>query len=65
VSRPEDTFATFFDVLAAALDDPAATGDELAERVHLSRSHLDRLISALAGEPPAALRRRVLLERAA
>jgi AraC family transcriptional regulator len=65
VSRPEDTFAKFVDVLAAALDDPAATGDDLAERVHLSRSHLDRLISALAGEPPAALRRRVLLERAA
>ena len=33
--------------------------------VHLSRFHFDRLVSAAAGEPPAALRRRVLLERAA
>ena len=29
------------------------------------RFHFDRLVSAAAGEPPAALRRRVLLERAA
>jgi uncharacterized damage-inducible protein DinB len=33
--------------------------------VHLSRFHLDRVIAAIAGEPPATLRRRVLLERAA
>lgn len=60
-----DTFAAFVDVLADALDDHDASGDDLAARVHLSRFHLDRVIAAVAGEPPAALRRRVLLERAA
>ncbi len=60
-----DTFATFIDVLAESLDDHDASGDELAARLHLSRFHFDRMISAAAGEPPAALRRRVLLERAA
>jgi AraC-like DNA-binding protein len=52
-------------VLAAALDDPDATGADLAGRLNLSRFHLDRVIAAFAGEPPGALRRRVLLERAA
>ena len=60
-----DTFAAFVDVLADAMDDHDASGDDLAARVHLSRYHLDRVIAAVAGEPPAALRRRVLLERAA
>ena len=60
-----DTFVRFVDVLADALDDHDASGDELAARMHLSRYHFDRVISATAGEPPAALRRRVLLERAA
>ena len=60
-----DTFAAFIDVLAESLDDHDASGDELAARLHLSRFHFDRMISAAAGEPPAALRRRVLMERAA
>ncbi len=34
-------------------------------RAYLSRFHFDRLVSASAGEAPGALRRRVLLERAA
>ncbi|MGH3491022.1 MAG: helix-turn-helix transcriptional regulator [Actinopolymorphaceae bacterium] len=63
-SRP-DVFAAFVEVLADALDDHEATGADLAGRVHLSRFHLDRVIAATAGEPPARLRRRVLLERAA
>ena len=58
---PTDTFSRFVDALADSLDDP--TG--YAERLHLSRFHLDRLVSAVAGEPPGALRRRILLERAA
>jgi AraC-like DNA-binding protein len=65
MSTATDTFARFVDVLAVALDDHDASGDVLASRVHLSRFHLDRLVSAAAGEPPATFRRRVLLERAA
>jgi AraC-like DNA-binding protein len=65
VSVTTDTFARFVDVLAESLDDHDADGEALAARLHLSRFHCDRLISAAAGEPPAALRRRILLERAA
>jgi AraC family transcriptional regulator len=65
VSAATDTFARFVDVLAESLDDHDASGEELASRLHLSRFHVDRLVSAAAGEPPATLRRRVLLERAA
>jgi AraC-like DNA-binding protein len=65
VSASTDTFARFVDVLAETLDEPRLSGDELASRAHLSRFHFDRVVAAAAGEPPAALRRRVLLERAA
>ena len=65
MSTATDTFARFVDVLAETLDDHDASGAELASRLHLSRFHVDRLVSAAAGEPPATLRRRVLLERAA
>jgi AraC family transcriptional regulator len=60
-----DTFVAFVDVLADALDDHDATGDDLAARLYLSRFHLDRIVSSVAGEPPRRFRRRVLLERAA
>ena len=60
-----DTFAAFVDVLAEALDEHEVSAEDLADRVHLSRFHFDRVIAATAGEPPTALRRRVLLERAA
>ena len=60
-----DVFATFVGVVAASLDDPATTGDDLARRAYLSRFHFDRVVSAAAGEPPGAFRRRLLLERAA
>ena len=60
-----DTFVRFVDVLAESLDDTDATGSDLAARLNLSRFHADRLIAAAAGEPPGALRRRILLERAA
>jgi AraC family transcriptional regulator len=60
-----DTFAEFVDHLAVALDDHDLTPDERAARLHFSRYHLDRMIRSVAGEPPQALRRRVLLERAA
>lgn len=65
MSVAADTFAAFVGVLADALDDHDATGDVLASRLYLSRFHLDRVVSAVAGEPPLAFRRRILLERAA
>ena len=64
-STAADTFARFVAVLADTMDDHDTDGEALASRVHLSRFHFDRLVSAAAGEPPAALRRRILLERAA
>ncbi|WP_457206916.1 helix-turn-helix domain-containing protein, partial [Nocardioides sp. P5_C9_2] len=57
-----DTFASFLDVLAETLD---LTGEERARRMHLSRFHLDRIVSSTGGEPPGRMRRRLLLERAA
>ena len=60
-----DTFLAFIDDLAADLDDHESSAEDRAGRHFLSRSHFDRVISATAGEPPAAFRRRILLERAA
>jgi len=60
-----DRFGRFVEVLAETMDEREASAESMAARVHLSRFHFDRLVSAAAGEPPAALRRRVLLERAA
>ena len=57
-----DTFAAFLDTLAETLD---LGSDERARRLHLSRYHLDRVVSATGGEPPGRMRRRLLLERAA
>lgn len=65
MGRLANTFAGFVTLLSHALDDHEATGADLAARMRLSRFHLDRVISAVAGEPPGRLRRRVLLERAA
>lgn len=61
----EDLFARFVDLLADALDDHDLSADARASRLHFSRFHLDRVVRAVAGEPPQAMRRRVLLERAA
>ncbi|MFG1672628.1 helix-turn-helix domain-containing protein [Micromonospora sp. NPDC049282] len=60
-----DGLTGLLDVLQVALDDPAASPAGLASRAHLSRFHFDRLVAAATGEPPGALRRRLLLERAA
>ncbi len=65
MSAATDTFAAFLGVLTDVLDDHDATPEALAARLYLSRFHLDRVISAVAGEPPATFRRRILLERAA
>jgi AraC-like DNA-binding protein len=53
------------DALVDVLDDHDTTPEQLARRLHLSRFHLDRIVSQVAGEPPRAFRRRILLERAA
>jgi len=65
MSVAHDTFVEFVDHLTEALDNHEATGDELAARMHFSRFHFDRMIRSVAGEPPQAFRRRILLERAA
>lgn len=65
MATPEETFAAFVDTVAAALDEPPVDGTELAARMHVSRFHLDRILSGVAGEAPAHFRRRALLERAA
>lgn len=57
------------ELLDAVLDD-AAPGerrslDQMAAGAHSSAFHFSRQVSASAGEPPVAMRRRVLLERAA
>jgi AraC-like DNA-binding protein len=63
--RATDTFVAFVDVLADCLDDHDLSSTDLAARLFLSRFHADRLIRGASGEAPGALRRRVLLERAA
>jgi AraC family transcriptional regulator len=67
MTNAADTFADFVDHLAEVLDEDLATvsGDDLAARFHFSRFHFDRMIRSVAGEPPQAFRRRILLERAA
>jgi AraC-like DNA-binding protein len=59
-----DRLRSFVDLLVSSLDDPA-TGAELAARAYLSRYHFQRIVAAALGESPGALRRRLLLERAA
>jgi AraC family transcriptional regulator len=59
-----DRLRELIDVVLSSLDEPV-DGASLAGRVHFSRDHLDRLLSAATGESPVALRRRLLLERAA
>src|SRR6476619_5904504 len=52
------------DAVIEALDD-SLDGRALAARAMLSPFHFNRLVRAGIGEPPAAFRRRLLLERAA
>ncbi len=65
MSLATDTLARFLDHLAEGLDDAQSSSKQLAARLHMSRFYVDRLVSAALGEPPATLRRRILLERAA
>jgi AraC family transcriptional regulator len=61
----DDRFAAFVDTVSRHLDDHDFGGDAIASSLHLSRFHFDRVMSAIAGEPPGRFRRRILLERAA
>ena len=60
-----DRLRELLDLVVGSLDEPDADGRDLARRAHFSRDHLDRLLAAATGESPVALRRRLLLERAA
>lgn len=60
-----DRLRDLIDLVLASLDERRADGRALAGRAHFSRDHLDRLLSVATGETPVALRRRLLLERAA
>src|SRR4051794_41891607 len=59
-----DRLRELIDLVLDSLDE-RADGAALAARAHFSRDHLDRLLAAATGESPVALRRRLLLERAA
>jgi AraC-like DNA-binding protein len=61
----DDRFAAFVDTVAQHLDDHEFGGDAIAAALYLSRFHFDRVMAAIAGEPPGRFRRRLLLERAA
>ncbi|MGN6610591.1 MAG: helix-turn-helix transcriptional regulator [Angustibacter sp.] len=60
-----DVMARILDLVTETLADPDASAADLADRAYLSRFHFNRLVSAAMGEPPGALRRRLLMERAA
>lgn len=59
-----DRLRVLLDAVLEAFDE-GLDGRSLAGRAYLSRFHFDRLVGAGLGEAPAALRRRLLLERAA
>jgi AraC-like DNA-binding protein len=60
-----DRLRDLIDIVLDSIDEPGADGRALARRASFSRDHLDRLLAAATGESPVALRRRLLLERAA
>lgn len=53
------------ELLDAVLDDDNRTLDQMAGDAFTSPYHFNRTLSRSAGEPPVAMRRRVMLERAA
>jgi len=63
--RSTDRLRDLIDLVVSSLDEPETDGRALARRAHFSRDHLDRLLAGATGESPVALRRRLLLERAA
>jgi AraC family transcriptional regulator len=65
VPPPPDRLRALLDLVVGSLDESGADGRALAQRASFSRDHLDRLLAGATGESPVALRRRLLLERAA
>ena len=65
MSQVADRLRELIDLVLDSLDDSGADGRTLSRRAHFSRDHLDRLLAAATGESPVAMRRRLLLERAA
>ena len=53
------------ELLDAVLDEENRTLGDMADDAYASPYHFNRLLSRDAGEPPVAMRRRVMLERAA
>lgn len=60
-----DRLRELLDVIVDSLNEPGLTGRDVAGRAFLSRFYFDRIVAAATGEAPGALRRRLLLERAA
>ena len=60
-----DRLRELIDLVLSSLDEQGPDGAAFARRANFSRDHLDRVLAAATGETPVALRRRLLLERAA
>src|SRR5690606_39889854 len=64
-----DRLRELLDAVLQGTDGPAEGGsrrlEDMAEEAFSSPYHFSRLLSRATGEPPVAMRRRVLLERAA
>ncbi len=65
ITAMADRLRELVDLVVDSLDQRDADGLALSRRAHFSRDHLDRLLARATGESPVALRRRLLLERAA
>ena len=63
--RSADAFARFLAKLSQCMDERHLRGGALAAELFMSRSLLDRIVRASAGEPTGRFRRRLMLERAA
>jgi AraC family transcriptional regulator len=59
-----DGLRSLLDALVESVE-TGGRGEEVAARVHVSRFHFDRIVTAALDETPGAFRRRLLLERAA
>lgn len=59
-----DGLRSLLDALVESVE-TGGNGADVAARVHVSRFHFDRIVSAALDETPGAFRRRLLLERAA